>query len=70
MEDERESVDFKVNLANIELALRILRDEKTIDETTYFDFMIEARRATTIDQLRKLGHRLARVTKIKKPMNY
>jgi len=65
MEDERENLDFKVNLANIELVIRSLYKERTIDGETFSDFMFQARTAITMDELRQLAHDLAELSKSK-----
>jgi hypothetical protein len=69
MEDERENLDFKVNLANIELAIRALYKERRIDGKTFSDFMFQARTAMAMDELRQLARDLAELSKSKNQRN-
>lgn len=65
-EDDSERLDFKINLANIELAIRMLYREKAIDGRTFLDFVFQARTAITMDELREFSYDLSHLIKNKK----
>ena len=63
MEDERGTVEFEANRANLEMALRMLRRKRLIDGRTRLNFARRARDARTVKELRELGRDLARIVR-------
>ena len=59
MRDERGSIEFEANLANLLMHLRYLWRDGKIDVVDHFLFTRRARRARTIDDLRQIVKELA-----------
>ena len=69
MEDERESLNFEANLANVKLFLRFLWEDRVIDVVTYWDFIRRVRDARTTEDLRVIARELVEISKARKREN-
>ena len=69
MEDERESLHFEANLANVKLLLRFLWRDRVIDVVTYWDFSRRVRKARATEDLREIARELVEISKARKREN-
>ena len=69
MRDERGTLEFEANVANVKLFLHFLWRDRVIDVVTYWDFIRRVRKARATEDLRAIARELVEISKARKGEN-